>query len=118
MPNLYEAYPWQKEMHESKAKIKFVQAGRRAGKTRSALQEALRQIRAASINPVQFPGKKEKLTAEQAGLVPPIHIWTVAPTRAQMMQVWNEMQAFIPKHIVRKTRTKAQAGGRGGGGAG
>jgi|TARA_R110002020_G_scaffold434058_1_gene644203 hypothetical protein len=115
MPNLYEAYPWQKEMHESKAKIKFVQAGRRAGKTRSALQEALRQIREASINPVQFPGKKERLTAEQAGLVPPIHIWTVAPTRAQMMQVWNEMQAFIPKHIVRKTRTKAQAGGRGGG---
>ena len=115
MANLYQAYPWQKEMHESKAKIKFVQAGRRAGKTRSALQEALRQIREASINPVQFPGKKEKLTAEQAGLVPPIHIWTVAPTRAQMMQVWNEMQAFIPKHIVRKTRTKAQAGGRGGG---
>ena len=65
MPNLYEAYPWQKEMHESKAKIKFVQAGRRAGKTRSALQEALRQIREASINPVQFPGKKERLTAEQ-----------------------------------------------------
>ena len=115
MANMYEAYPWQKEMHESNAKIKFVQAGRRAGKTRSALQEALRQIREASINPVQFPGKKEKLTAEQAGLVPPIHIWTVAPTRAQMMQVWNEMQAFIPKHIVRKTRSKAQGGGRGGG---
>ena len=66
---MYEAYPWQKKMHESKAKIKFVQAGRRAGKTRAALQEALRQIREASINPVQFPGKGEKLTAEQAGLV-------------------------------------------------
>lgn len=115
MANLYDAYPWQQEMHDSKAKIKFVQAGRRAGKTRSALQEALRQIREASINPVVFPGKKQKLTAEQAGLVPPIHIWTVAPTRAQMLQVWNEMQAFIPKHIVRKTKNQKQAGGRGGG---
>ena len=115
MSNVYEAYPWQKELHESKSKIKFVQAGRRAGKTRSALQEALHVIRQASTQPVQFPGKKQKLTAEQAGLVPAIHIWTVAPTRAQMLQVWNEMQAFIPKHIVRKTRSKAQAGGRGGG---
>ena len=112
---MYEAYPWQKEMHESNAKIKFVQAGRRAGKTRSALQEVLRVIREASITPVQFPGKKEKLTAEQAGLVPAIHIWTVAPTRAQMLQVWNEMQAFIPSHIVRKTKAKIQGGGRGGG---
>ena len=112
---MYEAYPWQKEMHNSKAKIKFVQAGRRAGKTRSALQEVLRVIREASTKPVQFPGKKEKLTAEQAGLVPPIHIWTVAPTRAQMLQVWNEMQAFIPSHIVRKTKAKVQGGGRGGG---
>ena len=25
MANMYEAYPWQKEMHESNAKIKFVQ---------------------------------------------------------------------------------------------
>ena len=112
---MYEAYPWQKEMHNSKAKIKFVQAGRRAGKTRSALQEVLRVIREARTTPVQFPGKKEKLTAEQAGLVPPIHIWTVAPTRAQMLQVWNEMQAFIPSHIVRKTKAKVQGGGRGGG---
>ena len=71
---MYEAYPWQKEMHNSKAKIKFVQAGRRAGKTRSALQEVLRVIREASTKPVQFPGKKEKLTAEQAGLVPPIYM--------------------------------------------
>ena len=112
---MYEAYPWQQQLHDSKAKIKFVQAGRRAGKTRSALQEALRQIREASVNPVVFPTKKERLTADQAGLIPAIHIWTVAPTRAQMLQVWNEMQAFIPKHIVRKTRTRNQGGGRGGG---
>ena len=111
----YEPYPWQEKMHVSNAKIKFVQAGRRAGKTRGALQEALRQIRIASITPVQFANNKRKMTAEQAGLVPPIHIWTVAPTRSQMLQVWNEMQAFIPQHLVRKTRRTSQAGGRGGG---
>ena len=71
--NMYEAYPWQKEMHQSQSKIKFVQAGRRAGKTRSALQEVLQVIRQASIQPVQFQGKKERLTTEQAGLIPTIH---------------------------------------------
>ena len=62
----YEPYPWQEKMHVSNAKIKFVQAGRRAGKTRGALQEALRQIRIASITPVQFANNKWKMTAEQA----------------------------------------------------
>ena len=111
----YEPYPWQEKMHVSNAKIKFVQAGRRAGKTRSALQEALKQIRIASTTPVRFPKQKGTMNAEEAGLIPPIHIWTVAPTRSQMLQVWNEMQAFIPQHLVRKTRRKSQAGGRGGG---
>ena len=111
---MYNPYPWQQDMHNNKAKLKFVQAGRRAGKTRSALHEALSAIKEASLTPVQFPNDKRKLTSDEAGLVPPIHVWTVAPTRAQMLQVWNEMQTFIPKHLVREKRDR-QAGGRGGG---
>ena len=110
---MYNPYPWQQDMHNNKAKLKFVQAGRRAGKTRSALHLALSAIKEASLTPVQFPNDKRKLTSDEAGLVPPIHVWTVAPTRAQMLQVWNEMQAFIPQHLVRKTRRTSQAGGRG-----
>jgi hypothetical protein len=102
-------------MVDSSSKIKWVQAGRRAGKTRSALMEAMSAIQDIAGKPVILPNSDQKLSAEQAGLVPPIHVWTVAPTRAQMLQVWNEMQAFIPEEVVRKTRRKGQAGGRGGG---
>ena len=98
---MYQPYPWQLNMHESEAKIKFVQAGRRAGKTRSALNEALSVIRKASVMPVIFPGETKKQSASEAGLIPPIHVWTVVPTRAQMLQQWNEMQEFIPKNLVR-----------------
>ena len=111
---MYKPYPWQQNMHESEAKIKFVQAGRRAGKTRSALNEALSVIRKASVMPVIFPGETKKQTANEAGLIPPIHVWTVAPTRAQMLQQWNEMQEFIPENLVRVKKDN-QRGGRGGG---
>ena len=111
---MYQPYPWQLNMHESEAKIKFVQAGRRAGKTRSALNEALSVIRKASVMPVIFPGETKKQSASEAGLIPPIHVWTVAPTRAQMLQQWNEMQEFIPKNLVRVKKDN-QRGGRGGG---
>ena len=62
--------------------------------------------------------KEKKLTAKKANLVPEIHVWTVAPTRAQMLQVWNEMQTFIPEQYVRKNRRKGQAVVRGGGSEG
>ena len=86
-------------MIDSDAKIKWVQAGRRAGKTRSALMEAMSIIEQAASSPVIIGNSKEKLTAKNATLVPEIHIWTVAPTRAQMLQVWNEMQVFIPDEL-------------------
>jgi hypothetical protein len=108
-------YPWQKNMVDSDAKIKWVQAGRRAGKTRSSLMEAMNVIQKAATTPVTLGNSEKKLTAKKANLVPEIHVWTVAPTRAQMLQVWNEMQTFIPEEYVRKTRRKGQAGGRGGG---
>lgn len=59
-----------------------------------------------------MPGQKPQ-TAEQAQLIPAIHVWTVAPTKAQMFQVWNEMQAFIPEGIVARANPYS-SGTRGG----
>ena len=100
---------WQKRLHGLKARVKYIWAGRRAGKGRAVIQEALSLIEEASRKP--FVVNNIDMTNT---LVPPIHIWTVAPTRAQMRQVWNEMKAFIPPHLVKK-RVAGRAGGRGSG---
>lgn len=113
----YTPHEHQLKLHKSKAKVKWNQTGRRGGKTRSALEEDLAIIESLSHKYVQFPGQ-EGQTAEEARLVPAIHVWTVAPTKAQMYQVWNEMQAFIPEHLVSKTnpyRENKLGGGRGSG---
>ena len=111
----YDPHPWQLLMHQSIAKMKWVQAGRRAGKTRASLQEDLDQIDLISRKFVQNQRTNKYLTAEKAGLIPAIHCWTVAPTKAQMYQVWNEMQAFIPPHLVSRTTPYAEDNRRGGG---
>ena len=46
-----------------------------------------------------------------ATLSPPVHIWTVGPTNAQLRQVWNEMKDFIPEHWIVQGRP-GQMGGR------
>jgi hypothetical protein len=114
----YTPHEHQLKLHKSKAKVKWNQTGRRGGKTRSALEEDLAVIESLSHKYVEFPNDPNKQTAEEARLVPAIHVWTVAPTKAQMYQVWNEMQAFIPEHLVSKTnpyRDNKLGGGRGSG---
>ena len=114
----YQPHEHQLKLHRSKAKVKWNQTGRRGGKTRSALEEDLAVIESLSHKYVQFPNSDKKQTAEEARLVPAIHVWTVAPTKAQMYQVWNEMQAFIPEYLVSKTnpyRDNKLGGGRGSG---
>jgi hypothetical protein len=114
----YTPHEHQLKLHKSKAKVKWNQTGRRGGKTRSALEEDLAVIESLSHKYVEIPSLPGKQTAEEARLVPAIHVWTVAPTKAQMYQVWNEMQAFIPEHLVSKTnpyRDNKLGGGRGSG---
>ena len=114
----YQPHEHQLKLHKSKAKVKWNQTGRRGGKTRSALEEDLAVIESLSHKYVEIPSQPGKQTAEEARLVPAIHVWTVAPTKAQMYQVWNEMQAFIPEHLVSKTnpyRDNKLGGGRGSG---
>ena len=114
----YTPHEHQLKLHRSKAKVKWNQTGRRGGKTRSAFEEDLAVIESMSHQYVNIPSLKPNMTAEEARLVPAIHVWTVAPTKAQMYQVWNEMQAFIPDHLVSRTnpyRDNALGGGRGSG---
>ena len=72
----YDPHPWQLLMHQSPAKMKWVQAGRRAGKTRASLQEDLDQIDLISRKFVHNQRTDKYLTAEKAGLIPSIHCWS------------------------------------------
>ena len=101
----YTPSPWQDNLHRNQAKRKWVWAGRRAGKGRAAIQEAISTILEASTT--KFIVNGEDVTDT---LVPDIHIWTVAPTKAQMRQVWNEMKAYIPRYMWKDYK---RAGGRG-----
>ena len=92
-------------MHRNQAKRKWIWAGRRAGKGRAAIQEAISTILEASKTKFIVNGNDVTDT-----LVPDIHIWTVAPTKAQMRQVWNEMKAYIPRYMW---KDYSRAGGRG-----
>jgi hypothetical protein len=101
----YTPSPWQDALHRNQAKRKWVWAGRRAGKGRAAIQEAISTILEASKTKFIVNGNDVTDT-----LVPDIHIWTVAPTKAQMRQVWNEMKAYIPRYMW---KDYSRAGGRG-----
>lgn len=105
---VYRPFPWQQVFHRTNARDKYVWAGRRAGKGRSAIQEVLSLIDKASQTPlIDAQGNDQTDTLE-----PEIHVWTVGPTNAQLRQVWNEMKAFIPPYMVRGSNPW-QAGGRG-----
>jgi hypothetical protein len=112
----YEPYPWQAKMHSLVAKIKWLQVGRRGGKSRGALAEAVDVIDLARKTPCRTRAEPYLAKyADEVGLVPPILIWTVAPTKAQMRQIWTEMKAFLPPYWIRG-REPGRAGGRGGSG--
>lgn len=110
---VYRPYPWQARMHASRARFKWLWVGRRGGKGRSALQEILTALDMLAFMPFQNDRTHKPDPANGTPLIPPIHIWTVAPTKSQMLQVWHEMKAFIPPNLVRVT--PSQHGGRGGG---
>lgn len=92
----YAPSPWQQKMHALPQKRKWIWVGRRGGKGRSVLYETLSVIDTASKTPFVVNGMDITDT-----LAPPIHVWVVAPNYGQAQQVWNEMKAFIPPHMVR-----------------
>jgi len=116
IPQGYFPLPWQRELHEADCLVKWCWASRRSGKSRAGVQEDLANImEAAETSYIHRCETKDCPIPDGLDLtdtlVPAIHVWTVAPTRAQMRQVWNEMKEFIPGYMVRKP---TQRGGRGG----
>lgn len=107
---VYRPYPWQARLHASKARFKWVWAGRRAGKGRAAIQEVLDGLEHLAFLPFEDDRTHLPDPVNGTPLIPPIHIWTVAPTKSQMLQVWHEMKEFIPAHFVRAA--PAPHGGR------
>ena len=92
----YMPSPWQKSMHARAEPRKWIWVGRRGGKGRAVLHEALSVINTASFSPFIHDGLDMT-----DSLTPQIHVWCVAPNYGQAQQVWNEMKAFIPAHMVK-----------------
>ena len=99
-------------MHALPNKRKWIWVGRRGGKGRGVLFEALGAINEASIT----PSLVTKEIAAELGLIegaditntltPQIHVWTVAPNYGQAQQVWNEMKEVVPASMVRTNSGK------------
>ena len=103
----YKPFPWQEKAHKTKARFKLCWCGRRAGKSRFAIHETMNAIIEAAKTPLIDQDGFDRT----ATLSPPVHIWTVGPTNAQLRQVWNEMKDFIPPHWIVQGRP-GQMGGR------
>jgi hypothetical protein len=88
LSKVYSPHQGQLDIHMSPAKTKVLHIGRRWGKSRFALFEALKHYAHSLERPVD------------RSLVPPFHAWIVAPTDAQSNQLWNELVSFVPEELV------------------
>ena len=85
---LYAPHRGQQHLHETDAKVKVLEVGRRWGKSRFALWELLRRYVEALNIPVE------------ESVVPPFHAWIVCPSFPQARQVWNELLSFTPQQFI------------------
>jgi hypothetical protein len=85
----YKAHPGQQLVHDSAARFKVLDCGRRWGKDRCSLNETARM----AFKMAQEPRPRS--------LVPKVHVWSVAPSFAMLRQTWNELRAFwMPTGLV------------------
>ena len=77
----YMPSPWQKSMHARAEPRKWIWVGRRGGKGRAVLHEALSVINTASFSPCIHDGLDMT-----DSLTPQIHVWCVAPNYGQAQQ--------------------------------
>ena len=103
----YKPFAWQEKAHKTKSRFKVCWCGRRAGKSRFGIHETLNSIIEAARTPLIDRDGVDRTDT----LSPPVHIWTVGPTNAQLRQVWGEMKDFIPPHWIVQGRP-GQMGGR------
>ena len=88
LADFYSPHIGQMEVHNSKAKVKILEAARRWGKSRAGLGELLYTY----VDALDIPASPD--------LTPPFHSWIVVPTMPQGRQVWNELLSFIPREFV------------------
>ena len=75
----YKPHPAQKQFHDSIARFRTLDSGRRFGKSHAAVNEA-----------IKFAAQK-----------PNSMIWVVAPVFAQAMINWRKFKYFLPKEIIK-----------------
>jgi hypothetical protein len=89
LADFYEPHEGQQAFHDSKAKVKVAEQGRRYGKSRQSLWEMIRVFWEAAAE-IPVPNS----------VIPPFHAWIVAPSFPQARQVWNELISFLPPQMV------------------
>ena len=97
LKDFYTPHPGQERVHQSDAKIKVLEIGRRWGKSRFALWELIKRF------------LESKDIEVGADLVPPFHAWIVTPNFPQARQIWNELMAFFPRDFISPAGVKQDA---------
>ena len=88
LSRLYKPHSGQQAVHDSDAKVKVLEVGRRWGKSRCALWEMMRRY----LEALEIPA--------DPSLIPGFHAWVVCPSYPQSRQVWNELMSFWPKELI------------------
>lgn len=85
----YKAHSGQVPVHQSHARFKVLDCGRRWGKDRCSIQDGSRAaFRMAEEN-------------RPRSLIPKVHVWSVAPSFPMLRQTWNELKAFwVPTGLI------------------
>ena len=87
----YSPHDGQKDLHESKANEKYVEAARRWGKGRGAFGELLLSYR-DSLN----------MEYDSARVPPGMHAWIVVPAMNQGLQTWHELLQLLPSAFIKE----------------
>ena len=88
----YTPHAGQQQVHDSKAKEKWEEAGRRFGKSRGGVGELGENL---------FQWYQDVVADKRAdGLIPGFHSWIVVPNFPQGRQVWSELKSLIPGKLV------------------
>lgn len=91
---LYQPHKFQRMVHDSPAKVKVMEVGRRGGKSREAFFEMVDcYIEALGLD------HREGVPVPHT-VIPPFHAWIVAPSYPQARQVWNELISFLPPQFI------------------
>lgn len=84
----YKPHWGQEQFHASRARFRVLACGRRWGKDRATIMDALGRL-----------PEMVKLNAEKK-LIPRVNVWFVAPTYPVSEQVWAELKEFTPKAFI------------------